>query len=64
MIRLRIQDHTVMPGKQFVEIFDDERCVGAIYPHPQGIRIVSKYMSGGQIEFTPGAPSELLIKLP
>ena len=64
MIHFRVQEHTVLPGKQVVEIFDGDRFVGAIYPHAQGIHIVSKYMEEDQIEFTGKAPRELLIKLP
>lgn len=64
MITFRIQDHAVLPDKQVVEVFDGERLVGVLYPHLQGVHFVSKYMTQARIEYTPGIPPQLLIKLP
>lgn len=44
MIELKVAGHGVLPGNQIVEVWRDGVFVGAIYPHPDGIRIVSKYM--------------------
>ncbi|MBA7680485.1 hypothetical protein ES703_88802 [subsurface metagenome] len=44
--RFTVCPHTTLPGKTMVEYWRDGKFVAAIYPHQDGIRIVSKYMTG------------------
>ena len=37
--------HSILPGKQAVECWREGVFVAGIYPHQDGIRIVSKYMT-------------------
>lgn len=41
----RVKGHDFLPGKMMVEVWRDGVFVAGIYPHEDGIRIVSKYMS-------------------
>lgn len=45
MIELRLASHGLLPGSRMVECWRDGVFVAAIYPHQDGIRIVSKYMT-------------------
>ncbi len=45
MIKLVTKPHPATGG-QMVEIFDDDTFLAAVYPHLDGIRIVSKYLDG------------------
>lgn len=45
-IELKVASHGILPGKQMVECWRDGVFVASIYPHQDGIRIVSKYMTG------------------
>jgi len=36
---------TILPGQQMIECWRDGVFVAGIYPHQDGIRIVSKYMT-------------------
>jgi len=38
--------HGELPGKQIVEVWRDGEPMAGIYPHEDGIRIVSQYMDG------------------
>lgn len=49
----RITSHSVLPCKQVVECWRDGVFVAGIYPHQDGIRIVSKYMTGVSKETEP-----------
>jgi len=40
----RIVPHAQLPGKEMVECWRDGVFVAGVYPHEDGIRIVSKYM--------------------
>jgi hypothetical protein len=64
VITFRIQPHTVRPDVEIVEVFDGDRLVGVLYPHPQGVKFTSKYMTKDRLEYSPGIPAVLLIKLP
>ena len=44
-IELRVASHEILPGNQMVECWRDGKFVAAVYPHQDGIRIVSKYMT-------------------
>lgn len=41
----KVIDHHMMPGKQAVECWRDGKFVAGIYPHEDGIRVVSKFMT-------------------
>lgn len=40
----RVMPHAQLPGKEMVECWRDGVFVAGVYPHEDGIRIVSKYM--------------------
>lgn len=44
-IELKVASHGMLPGRQMVECWRNGVFVAAIYPHQDGIRIVSKYMT-------------------
>ena len=44
--RFKVSPHDTLPGKMMVEYWRDGKFVAGIYPHQDGIRIVSKYMTG------------------
>ena len=54
MIELKVADHGVLPGKQMVECWQNGVFVAGIYPHEDGIRIMSKYMTDVLKEEEPG----------
>ncbi|KKM15094.1 hypothetical protein LCGC14_1699540 [marine sediment metagenome] len=60
-IEFRVKPHKVSPGKQMIEFHRDGVFVAAIYPHEDGIRIVSKYMEG--VKYESGSPRALVVKL-
>ena len=41
----KLARHSILPGKQVVECWRDGKLVAGIYPHQDGIRIVSKFMT-------------------
>ena len=43
MIRLEIKRHR-LTGGQMIDVFDDDVFVASVYPHEDGIRVVSKYL--------------------
>lgn len=43
---LKVVGHRFLPGKKAVECWRDGVFVAGIYPHQDGIRIVSKYLDG------------------
>ncbi|MBA7623089.1 hypothetical protein ES703_30481 [subsurface metagenome] len=49
----RVVPHSMLPGKQAVECWRDEVFVASIYPHQDGIRIVSKFMTDVSKETEP-----------
>ena len=40
----KVVDHKMLPGKQAVECWRDGVFVASIYPHRDGLRVISKYM--------------------
>jgi hypothetical protein len=44
-IKFKIVDHKVRPGMKAIEVWRGEVFVAAVYPHQDGLRIVSKYMT-------------------
>ena len=43
MIRLVVKHHR-LTGGNMIEVFDDDVFVASVYPHEDGIRVVSKYL--------------------
>ncbi|MBA7548938.1 hypothetical protein ES705_41406 [subsurface metagenome] len=60
-IEFRVKPHGILPGNQMVEFCRDGVFVAGIYPHEDGIRIVSKYMDG--IEQELGYPPAVVVQL-
>jgi len=60
-IEFRIKPHGILPGKRMVEFCRDGVFVAGIYPHEDGIRIVSKYMDG--VEHELGYPPAVVVQL-
>ena len=59
--RFTVCPHTTLPGKTMVEYWRDGRFVASIYPHQDGIQIVSKYMDG--VKHEPGYPPTVVVHL-
>jgi len=57
----RVKPHGILPGNQMVECWRDGVFVAGIYPHEDGIRIVSKYMDG--VKQVPGYPPTVVVHL-
>jgi len=53
--------HGELPGKQIVEVWSDGVFVATIYPHEDGILIISKYMDG--VKQGAGYPPSVVISL-
>ena len=53
-IELKVANHGVLPGQQMVECWQNGVFVAGIYPHEDGIRIMSKYMTDVLKEEEPG----------
>jgi len=56
----RVVPHSMLPGKQAVECWRDGKFVAGIYPHQDGIRIVSKFMTDIIKESGPAYGGQLL----
>ena len=57
----RVVPHAQLPGAQVVECWQDGVFVVGVYPHEDGIRIVSKYML--DVSREDGWPPSAIIKL-
>ena len=57
--RFTICPHSLLPGKLMVEYWRGKEFVAGIYPHQDGIRVVSKYMTGASMEEEPAMPRGL-----
>jgi hypothetical protein len=57
----KIKPHSSLPGKTMLEYWRGGKFVAGIYPHQDGIRIVSKYMTGCKVDET--FPQSAIIKL-
>jgi hypothetical protein len=44
MMKLKAGEHSVMPGRDVIEVWDGDQMVGAIYPTDTGVKILSKYL--------------------
>jgi len=42
----RVWPHGTLPSRQMIEFWRDGQFIAGIYPHQDGIRVVSKYMTG------------------
>ncbi|GAH85636.1 unnamed protein product [marine sediment metagenome] len=60
-MEFRVKPHETMPGNQMVELWRDGVFMAGVYPHEDGIRIVSKYMDG--VEHEPGYPPGVVMHL-
>lgn len=49
----KVSPHTALGGKTMVEYWRDGKFIAGIYPHQDGIRVVSKYMTGASVEKEP-----------
>lgn len=56
----RVVTHSMLLGKQMVEFWRDGQLVAGIYPHEDGIRIVSNYLDG--VEHEVGMSPSIVIK--
>jgi len=59
--RFEVRPHAQKPGKMMVEYWVDGRFVAGIYPHQDGLRIVSKFMT--DVEKDDEFPPAAVIKL-
>ncbi len=59
--RFKVCPHDQMPDKMMVEFWRGKTFAAGIYPHQDGIRIVSKFMTGVREE--PGFPQTAVIML-
>ncbi|MBA7649280.1 hypothetical protein ES703_57076 [subsurface metagenome] len=57
----KIKPHNELPDKEMVEYWRDGKFVAGIYPHQDGIRLVSKYMV--RTLPGPGWPPSVIIEL-
>ncbi|GAI75898.1 unnamed protein product [marine sediment metagenome] len=46
----RVEPHGTLPSRQMIEFWRGGQLVAGIYPHQDGIRVVSKYMTGVEKE--------------
>lgn len=56
-----VKPHGTLPGNQMVELRQGKVFVASIYPHEDGILIVSKYIDG--VEHEPGYPPAVVVHL-
>lgn len=63
MIEFRIKPHENR-NCNVVEIFDNNHLLGVIYPEQDRIRLVSKYLSLGNVWMDATFPTVLEVKLP
>lgn len=57
----RVVPHSILPGLQMVECWRDGEFVAGVYPHQDGIRVVSKFMTAVTKETH--YPPSIIIKL-
>ena len=55
----KIKPHSVLPGQLMAEVWRDGAFLAGIYPHQDGIRVVSKYLAG--VEEEPLLPAKVRI---
>lgn len=59
--RFKVCPHDQLPDKLMVEYWRRGKFVAGIYPHQDGIRIVSKFITG--VSEDPSYPQTVVIKL-
>ena len=57
----RVKPHGILLGNEMVEFWQGGVFVAGIYPHEDGIRIVSKYIDG--VEHEPEYPPAVVVQL-
>lgn len=57
----KVKPHNSLPDKQMIEYWKDGEFIAGIYPHQDGIRIVSEHMTGVEGEL--GFPHAVVIRL-
>jgi hypothetical protein len=57
----KVCPHDLQPDKLMVEYWRRGQFVAGIYPHQDGIRVVSKFITG--VSEDPGHPRSVIIKL-
>ena len=57
----KVCPHDMLPDKMMVEYWRDGKFAAGIYPRQDGIRIVSKFITG--VAEDPGYPQAVVIKL-
>ncbi len=57
----KVKPHKSSLGKEMIEYWRDGKFVAGIYPHQDGIRVVSKYMVGTKPEG--GFPAAVVVEL-
>jgi len=60
--QFKVHPHSIMPGNEVVECWRDSIFVAGIYPHEDGIRVISKYMTDVYKE-EEATPPAAIIKL-
>lgn len=60
-IEFRVKPHGKLPGNQMIEFWREGVFVAGIYPHKDGIRIVSKYLDG--VKHDPIYPPTVVVHL-
>jgi len=60
-IEFRIKPHEILTCTQMVEVWRDGTLAAGIYPHEDGLRIVSKYMA--EVEQQTGYPPSFVMFL-
>ena len=59
--RFYVSQHDQLPGKTMVEYWREGKFIAGIYPHQDGLRVVSKYLVG--VDKDPSYPPAAVIKL-
>lgn len=57
----KVKPHGELPGKQMIEYWRGGVFVAGIYPHEDGIRVVSKFL--GDVKLDPSFPPAAVIML-
>jgi len=60
-MEFRVKPHETLPDNQMVEVWRGGVFVAGIYPHEDGLKLVSKYWDG--VEHDPGYPPCVIMHL-
>ncbi len=58
--QFKVHPHQVLPGNDVIECWRDGDFVASIYPHEDGLRVVSKYMTGVYKEKVSSPPAAII----